>query len=129
MSTAWPAYAQVTADGPAVSFAASVRRTGWDDGAVRQERIGARTLCRREVRARIPAASIDEWLDWVHGHGHERVAWTDVHDGTRRWTRIVGGAGGVSTRPGAGRPGTHPDWLATLTLEGYLDDVVPEEAG
>ena len=123
---AWPAYARI-AGAMGAGWRPDARRTGWDDGAVRQERIGVRPTLRREVTAIVDQADLPSWILWLEAHAHDRIEWTDPMDGVRRWARVEGGLGGVAMRQINSR-GTQC-WECSMALEGHRDDVVPAPPG
>lgn len=120
---AWPAYAEVRADGYAVREATTVRRTVWDDGAVRQERAYSAAFTERRVVALLGSdADRLRFRAWAAANAHRWFVWADPEDGVLRRVRVVGGAGGIDYRASARRGARTRRWEATMVLEGLWSD-------
>ncbi len=100
VTSSWPDYAEVAADGYALGAAPGVSRTEWDDGAVRQARTRTRALLEREATAllrdgggRTAHQRLAAFRAWAAAHAHAWFRWTEPEDGVVRLARVRGGRG------------------------------------
>ncbi len=126
MTSSWPDYAEVAADGYALGAAPGVSRTEWDDGAVRQARTRTRALLEREATAllrdgggRTAHQRLAAFRAWAAAHAHAWFRWTEPEDGVVRLARVRGGEGGIRYRAVA--RGGHLHWEARMTIEGHRE--------
>ena len=110
----WPGYALITAR-QTISAAPSVRRTEFDDGAVRQARSVARPIMRTEIEADILGDRLAEFQAWAALHASTYFTVATLGLGARGM-RVVGGVGGI-TYEQVRRAGGLARWLARMTLE------------
>lgn len=110
----WPDYALITAR-QTISAAPSVRRTEFDDGAVRQARSVARPIMRTEIEVDILGDRLTDFLAWAALHASAYFTVATLGLGTRGM-RVVGGMGGIVYEQ-VRRTGGRPRWLARMTLE------------
>ena len=121
----WPDYAKVRADDSAVRESPTVRRTGFDDGAVRQSRAFASAFTQRRVVALLDSdADRIRFRDWAALNAHAWFTWADPDDGVLRRARVVGAAGGIDYRAAVRRGDRTRRWEARLVLEGLWSDTV-----
>ena len=110
----WPDYARINAR-QTVSAAPSVRRTEFDDGAIRQARTVSRPIVRVEIEADVPGDRFAAFRTWANLHADRYFTVTALGTGRGRM-RVVGGVGGIAyeqVRQGGGTA----RWLARMTLE------------
>ena len=110
----WPDYARINAR-QVVTAAPSVRRTEFDDGAVRQARTVSRPIVRVEIEADVPGDRFAAFRTWANLHADTYFTVTALGTGRGRM-RVVGGVGGIAyeqVRQGGGTA----RWLARMTLE------------
>ncbi|MYE01466.1 MAG: hypothetical protein F4Y03_09325 [Alphaproteobacteria bacterium] len=93
---AWPAYANVTADGYGKGRDRDVERTPFDDGMVGQEKRFDSAARTRRVRGWL-ASDADQvrFEAWAEREAHTWFAWTDTEDGAQRQARVRNGAAGI----------------------------------
>ena len=120
----WPSYAQVVARDYAVRDAPAVRRTRFEDGAVRQERTYTESFTRRRVVALLESdARRVAFRDWAATNAHAWFTWHDPEDGVGRRVRVVDGAAGIDYRAVID-PQRARRWQIRLELEGLWSDTV-----
>ena len=114
---AFPAYANVTADGYRLGRDSDVERSEFDDGLIRQEKRFAGALRTRGVRGWL-ASDEDQvrFAAWAEANAHAWFDWRDSEDGTVRQARVRGGAAGIDSTARV-RDGVRT-WDFELTLEG-----------
>jgi len=115
---AWPPYARVLADGYGLGQDNDVERSGFDDGAVRQEKIYSAALDSRALRGWLaPDADLVRFREWARSDAHTWFDYRDTEDGETRRVRVRGGAAGIryTARVRAGQR----TWDFELELEGY----------
>lgn len=113
MPAEWPSIARITRD-VEIGARNDVRRTEFDDGAIRQAKIYSAPQLTWQVTALIRDRHIQEWMAWVAQYGAGTFDLRAPHDGHIRHARIRGGAGGVRTTWVGAHP---PSWEATMVLE------------
>ena len=124
---AWPSYVAVEADGQVLAQDPDVRRTSFEDGAVRQEPSSSNALWTRRIRVLIDSdADLVRFRAWAAGNAASWFAWTDSEDGVKRRVRVRGGAGAIVYRALVSRS-LQRNWRAELVLEGLLNDVVQDD--
>ena len=111
----WPHYARQRSDGYELTAGATVRRTEFDDGAIRQAPSVSRARARRTVVAEIPGARLAEFRGWIQEFGQRYFVGRDV-GGPSRGMRVVGGLGGVAFRQVRKTAGAAL-WEAQMVLE------------
>lgn len=122
---AWPAYAQVVADGYTVGRAADVQRTTLEDGARRQAKVYTAAPKLRTIEVLLADdADMRRFDAWAGTSAHAPFAWVDPEDGTARSVVVQGGHGGITYRAETTRSLTRY-WIARMTLEGLESDTVP----
>ncbi|MYB43059.1 MAG: hypothetical protein F4X76_12955 [Chloroflexi bacterium] len=120
----WPDYAEVVARDYGVRDAPGVRRTRFEDGAVRQELAYTESFTRRRVVALLESdAHRVSFRTWAADHAHTWFTWADPEDGVQRRVRVVDGAGGIDYRAVV-EPARTRRWEARLELEGLWSDTV-----
>ena len=118
----WPEYARVQGDGYRARVAPTVRRTGFEDGGVRQARAFTTAFTVRQVLAHLDTdADYVAFLAWAATNAHTWFTWRDPEDAVQRRARVVGGAGGIEYQAFAKTDRTRR-WEARLTLEGLRSD-------
>ena len=78
MAAVWPDYARQHSDGYELTAGATVRRTEFDDGAVRQAPSVSRARARRPLVAEIPGARLADFRAWIQGFGQRYFVGRDV---------------------------------------------------
>ena len=117
MTSVWPNYAYVEADGYGLARDNDVERTELDDGLTRQEKRFANALRQRQVRGWLGSdADLARFEGWAEANAHAWFDYTDTEDLTTRRARVRGGAGGIRYTARV-RDGTRT-WDFELTLEG-----------
>ena len=121
----WPDYADFRAERE-LGADSNVRRTEFADGGVRQERTTRAAMRVRSIEALLGSdADLARFRAWMDAHAHTWFHWRDPEDAVLRRARVRGGAGAVRYRSSVSAAGS-TTWTATLELEGWADDVVPE---
>ena len=119
----WPTYVSVRADGYAIRHQPVVRRTEWDDGAVRQEQVRTASMVMRVVTVLIDTdADLARWRTWAAEHAATWFGWTDPDDGIKRRARVAGGVGGIQYTAVVRGPARR--WEARLVIEGLPMDTL-----
>lgn len=130
----WPAYARILLDPYERRPAPTHRRTGFEDGAVRQAPAASQVTPTHTVTARIAGADLAAFERWAEASAGAYFSWDDPVSGVARQARVVGGAGGIAYRPVVGgtawragavagahvQVGGMPDtlaWDASMTIE------------
>lgn len=114
---AFPAYANVTADGYGRGRDSDVERTPFDDGLVGQEKRFTSAMRTRRVRGWLKSdADQVRFENWAEQNAHTWFAYTDPEDRVQRQVRVRGGAGGIQYNAVV-RDGQRT-WDFELTLEG-----------
>ena len=95
------------------------RRTAFEDGVAREEKIGTKPVKTRSFQIRVKQSNLAEVRTWLETNGDDEFEFRDFEDETVRGCHLVGGERSVAWAVGQGLLDDELFWQADVLLESF----------